>query len=325
MMTYEEMRARNREATRRYRLAHPERARDAVRRSSAKKHEENDPVWRAKLRATHRRYYERHRERILDNEARKRQAAQADRPPKPTPEERKARQRDKARQWYLANQELTRERARQYRLDHPEQVRAVQRRWRQANPEKTAEYQRRYEAADPERVKEIKQRSGEKRRRAKGILPRPPRMDEAEQRQRHTDARRRYYANHHDDPEWQAARNEKKNRWYAGLPEEKKETIRQARAAWRAANPEKNRAAIKRWEAANSERLKAAQREYYLAHREAHIARSTRRRDLETAAMQFLRERGLLPPFQRGEQWMRRVAALEFVRQAGLLDEGSAE
>jgi hypothetical protein len=236
-----------------------------------------------------------------------------------TEEERRARQREKARRWYLANQALTRERARQYRIDHPEQVRAVQQCWRRANPEKVAAYQRKYEASYPERVAESKRRSRIKQRRAQGIAPRPPRLSDEERQQRQRQAKQHYWARHRDDPEWRAAYNARAQKRRAQLPDQRKGALRQAGAAWRAANPEIFRAAIRRWERANKDRLDAARRRWYAAHRAAVIERSQRRKQYETAAMQFLREQGLLPPFTRETQWLRRGAALAFLRRAGLL------
>jgi hypothetical protein len=64
-------------------------------------------------------------------------------------------------------------------------------------------------------------------------------------------------------------------------------------------------------------------RKTYGKHRAQYIARSKRRKDLETAAMQFLRDKGLLPKGTGDTSQIRRAAALEFVRWAGLLDEGS--
>jgi hypothetical protein len=76
---------------------------------------------------------------------------------------------------------------------------------------------------------------------------------------------------------------------------------------------------IRHWEAANADRLEQSKRDYYEAHREEIIARTRRRKTLETAAVAFLSATGLLPPGSRQTAGARRAAALRYVRGAGLL------
>ena len=71
-------------------------------------------------------------------------------------EERKARARERVRQWREANPERNREQKRQWREANPERVRERKRQWREANPERAREQDRKWREANPERVREQK-------------------------------------------------------------------------------------------------------------------------------------------------------------------------
>ena len=69
-------------------------------------------------------------------------------------EERKARTRERQRQWREANPERAREHDRQWREANPERRREAVRKWRAANPELVREHSRKWRAANRERARE---------------------------------------------------------------------------------------------------------------------------------------------------------------------------
>lgn len=86
---------------------------------------------------------------------------------------------------------------------------------------------------------------------------------------------------------------------------------------WRAEHLELQRFLTKRWIAAHPDRMAI----YYQRNRERRrlLGIDSRRRRLETAAVRFLKSRGLFPRGTAADSGLRRRAALAYVREAGLL------
>jgi hypothetical protein len=70
------------------------------------------------------------------------------------PERNRERNRERQRQWREANPERAREQARQWREANPERAREQRRQWREANPERVREQRRQWREANPERARE---------------------------------------------------------------------------------------------------------------------------------------------------------------------------
>ncbi len=84
--------------------------------------------------------------------------------PKMTEEERKARQREQARAWYVANRERVREQARAWYVANSERVREQSQAWYVANSERAREKVRAWRAVNPERAREISRHKRQNRR-----------------------------------------------------------------------------------------------------------------------------------------------------------------
>jgi len=150
-------------------------------------------------------------------------------------EERKAKNRDKARRWRAANPERTRELSRQsyrrQRAANPERIQENQRRWREANRERVRELgresMRRRRAANPERAREL---GREEARRWRAANP-----------ERTRELSRQSYRRQRANP--QRVQNQ-----------------RNACRRWRLANLERHNEGIRKWGEVNHERLRELHR-----------------------------------------------------------------
>jgi 5-methylcytosine-specific restriction endonuclease McrA len=133
----EARRARQREKSRRYRAANPEKVRENSRRYRAANPE--------KVRESFSRYYTANREQMT-NRVRAYRAANRD----------EIRHRDRLN--YAANREAkqasSRESARRRRAANPEKIREQKRQWNSKNPEKARERSRRYRVEKPDQARE---------------------------------------------------------------------------------------------------------------------------------------------------------------------------
>jgi hypothetical protein len=290
---------------------------------------------RVRRKVAAKRYYEANRERLIlkarEHYAAKRAAMPPPRPAR-TPEERLAAKRA----YYLANRERLLRRQHDRYMANREQAAEYAKRWAAANKDKTAAYRRKRLLTHPDRVRELARKWAEKDRRARGIDPRPPKPTPEERRAARSDYRRRHRLATLDVTRArERLADEKRRRAKGALPRppllSEAERRQRARAQVRRYGDRRDRAEPgwrarlrRRWYEQLSDegrgacraRKAAAARRWYEANREKVIARSRARKQLEGAAMQFFRDKGILP---KAAHPLQRKAALEAVRRLGLV------
>ena len=145
---YKKWRAANvekrREASRKWRVAHPEYYRK-YRAAHAERAKESSRKWHAanpeKAKETNRKYRAANPEKVRET-SRKYRAANLEKI------------RETSRKYHLANLEKIKEQHRKWRAENPERIRAALKKWRAENPERVRDYRLKWRAENPERVSE---------------------------------------------------------------------------------------------------------------------------------------------------------------------------